>query len=125
MVIIWTNIERDQGIGIDMKEETGLGIFIKMNTETGLVKHIEKMIERIVEKKLMKETEDINLEIDISQVMIDGKMLTVAIVDLLQVQNLVLTWVKLEIVLDALNVYQMIYEENCLVDIQQNIQLNR
>ena len=49
-----------------MKEETGLGIFIKMNTETGLVKHIEKMIERIVEKKLMKETEDINLGIDIS-----------------------------------------------------------
>ena len=43
------------GIGIDMKEETGLGIFIKMNTETGLVNCIEKMIERIVEKKLMKE----------------------------------------------------------------------
>ena len=74
-----------------MKEETGLGIFIKMNTETGLVKRIEKMIERIVEKKLMKETKDINLGIDISQVMIDGKTLTVAIVDLLQVQNLVLT----------------------------------
>ena len=47
------------------------------------------MIERIVEKKLMKETEDINLGIDISQVMIDGKMSTVAIVDLLQVQNLI------------------------------------
>ena len=45
---------RDQGIGIDMKEETGLGIFIKMNTETGLVKYIEKMIERIVEKNLWK-----------------------------------------------------------------------
>ena len=38
-----------------MKEEIGLEIFIKMNTETGLVKCIEKMIERIVEKKLMKE----------------------------------------------------------------------
>ena len=74
-----------------MKEETGLGIFIKMNTETGLVKCIEKMIARIVEKKLMKETKDINLGIDISQVMIDGKTLTIAIVDLLQVQNLVLT----------------------------------
>ena len=46
---------------------------------------------KIVEKKLMKETEDINLRIDISQVMIDGKTLTVAIVDLLQVQNLILT----------------------------------
>ena len=74
-----------------MKEETGLGIFIKMNTETGLVKCLEKMIERIVEKKLMKETEDINLGINISQIMIDGKTLTVTIVDLLQVQNLVLT----------------------------------
>ena len=74
-----------------MKEETGLGIFIKMNTETGLVNCIEKMIERIVEKKLMKETEDINLGIDISQVMIDGKTLTIAIVDFLYVQNLVLT----------------------------------
>ena len=82
---------RDEEIGIDMKEVTGLEIFIKMNTEIGLVKHIEKMIERIVEKKLMKETKDINLRIDISQVIIDGKMLTVAIVDLLQVQNLVLT----------------------------------
>ena len=56
-----------------MKEETSLGIFIKMNTEIDLVKCIEKMIERIVEKKLMKETEDINLGIDISQVMIDGE----------------------------------------------------
>ena len=74
-----------------MKEETSLGIFIKMNTEIGLVKCIEKMIERIVEKKLLEETEDINLRIDISQVMIDGKMLTIAIVDLLQVQNLVFT----------------------------------
>ena len=74
-----------------MKEETGLGIFIKMNTETGLVKCIEKMIERIVEKKLMKETKDINLGTDISQVMIDGQMLTVTIVDLLQVQNLILS----------------------------------
>ena len=46
------------------------------------------MIERIVEKKLMKETEDINLGIDISQVMIDGKTLTIAIVGLLQVQNI-------------------------------------
>ena len=55
------------------------------------MKYIEKMIERIVEKKLIKETEDINLGIDISQVMIDGKMLTIAIVDLLQVQNLILT----------------------------------
>ena len=62
-----------------------------MKEETGLVKCIEKMIERIVEKKLMKETKDINLRIDISQVMIDGKTLTIAIVDLLQVQNLVLT----------------------------------
>ena len=43
-----------------MKEETGLELYIKMNTETGLVKCIEKMIERIVEKKLMKETKDIN-----------------------------------------------------------------
>ena len=91
MVIIRTSIERDQEIDIDMKEVTGLGIFIKMNTETGLVKCREKMIERIVEKKLMKETKDINRGIDISQVMIDGKMLTVAIVDLLQVQNLALT----------------------------------
>ena len=74
-----------------MKEETGLGIFIKVNTETGLVNCTEEMIERIVEKKLMKETEDINRGIDISQVMIDGKTLTIAIVDLLQVQNLVLT----------------------------------
>ena len=60
-------------MGKDMKEETGIGIFIKMNTETGLVKCIEKMIERIVEKKLMKETEDTSLGIDISQVMIDWK----------------------------------------------------
>ena len=74
-----------------MKEETGLVISIKMNTETDLVKCIEKMIERIVEKKLMKETEYINLGIDIFQVMIDGKTLTIAIVYLLQVQNLVLT----------------------------------
>ena len=74
-----------------MIEETGLGIFIKMNTETGLVNCIDKMIERIVEKKLMKETEDINLGIDISQVMIDGKTLTIAIVDFLYVQNLILT----------------------------------
>ena len=82
---------RDQEIGIDMKDVTGLEIFMKMNTEIDLVKCIEKMIESIVEKKLMKETGDINPGIDISQVMIDEKMLTVAIVDLLQVQNLVLT----------------------------------
>ena len=56
-----------------MKEKTGLGIFIKINTETGLVNCTEEMIERIVEKKLMKETEDISLGIDISQVIIDGK----------------------------------------------------
>ena len=86
---------RDQEIGIDMKEVTGLEIFIKMNTEIDLVKCIEKMIERIVENKLMKETEDINLRIDISQVMIDGAMLTVAVVDLLQVQNLVLDMSKI------------------------------
>ena len=42
------------GIGIDMKEETGQGIFIKMNIETGLLKCIEKMEERIAEKKLIK-----------------------------------------------------------------------
>ena len=44
---------RDQEIGIDMKEVTGLEIFIKMNTEIDLVKCIEKMMERIVEKKLI------------------------------------------------------------------------
>ena len=42
---------RDQEIGIDMKEVTGLEIFIKMYTEIDLVKCIEKMTERIVEKK--------------------------------------------------------------------------
>ena len=82
---------RDKGIGIDMKEVTGLEIFIKMNTEIDLVKCIEKMIERIVEKNFLKESKDINQRIDISQVIVDGKMLMVAIVDLLQVQNLVLT----------------------------------
>ena len=62
-----------------------------MNTETGLVTFIEKMIERIVEKKHIKEIEDIKLGIDIFQVMIDGTTLTVAMVELLQVQTSVLT----------------------------------
>ena len=36
-----------------MKEVTGLELFIKMYTELDLVKCIEKMIERIMEKKLI------------------------------------------------------------------------
>ena len=42
-------------------------------------------------KETYEEIEDIKLGIDMSQVMIDGKTITIVIVDLLQVQNLVLT----------------------------------
>ena len=81
-----------------MKEETGQGLYIKMNTETGLVKCIEKMIERIVEEKLMKEIEDIKLGIDISEVMIDDK--TEIVLDVVNVEKLT---ILLKIVLLCLN----------------------